>query len=73
MKSHVRKTKSATGLLSGFVFEIDLAKELRLERRALCRNFGQHGPKRIRIGKKCILYSRAQVLAWLEKQKQVAR
>jgi hypothetical protein len=59
---------TATGLLQEFVQEPDLAKELRVEPRALCRIFGQHGPKRIRIGKKCIMYRRSDVLAWLEKQ-----
>jgi hypothetical protein len=64
---------TATDVLSGFVFETDLARELRVQPRALCRNFGQQGPKRIRVGKKCILYNRAQVLAWLEKQTQVSQ
>ncbi|HKM84711.1 MAG TPA: hypothetical protein VJW96_00785 [Terriglobales bacterium] len=62
------KTTATAGLLQEFVMEPALAKELRVEPRALCRIFGQHGPKRIRIGKKCIMYRRSDVLAWLEKQ-----
>ena len=59
---------TASGLLQEFVREPDLARELRVAPRALRRIFGQHGPKRIRIGKKCIMYRRDEVLAWLKNQ-----